>query len=233
MKRGVSHIARKCVYLRPYSSLALVKLLIIDDHPLVADGIRAMLCDVPYVEIAGTARTAKAGMALLRDLGDIDLILLDIHLPDLDGLRLCELIRATNKEVKILGLSYVNEAGIVTQIIKKGANGFMVKDMERQELIDAIDQIMDGDIYLSKAANGKILEQLRAHDLPGNRIPAITRREREILQLLSKGHTSQEIAGKLYLSVHTVDTHRKNMLQKFNVHNTQGLMNVVQEMGLL
>ncbi|HTR29669.1 MAG TPA: response regulator transcription factor [Puia sp.] len=211
----------------------MIKLLIIDDHPLVTDGIRSMLCDVPYVEIAATARTAKAALFELRERSDIDVILLDIHLPDMDGLRLCELIRAGNKTVKILGLSYVNEAGIVTQMIRKGANGFMIKDMERKELIDAIDQVLDGAVYLSKAANEKILQQLRAHDLPGNKVPVVTRRESEILKLLTKGFTSQEIAGQLYLSVHTVDTHRKNLLQKFNVHNTQGLINAAQEMGLL
>lgn len=226
------NITGNCVHLLP-SPTAMVKLLIIDDHPLVADGIRTMLADASYFAISGTARTAKAGLAFLLDHDDIDVVLLDINLPDMDGLRCCELIRATNKEVKILGLTYVNEAGIITQLIKKGANGFMIKDMEREELIDAINQVLDGGLYLSKAANEKILQQLRAHDLPGNKVPAITRREKEILQLLNKGLTSNEIAEKLFLSVYTVDTHRKNMLQKFNVHNTQALMNVVQEMRLL
>jgi two-component system nitrate/nitrite response regulator NarL len=211
----------------------MVKLLIIDDHPLVADGIRTMLADAPYFAITGTARTAKAGLAFLLDHEDTDVVLLDINLPDMDGLRCCELIRATNKEIKILGLTYVNEAGIITQLIKKGANGYLIKDMEREELIEAINQVLDGALYLSKAANEKILQQLRALDLPGNKVPAITRREKEILQLLNKGLTSNEIAEKLFLSVYTVDTHRKNMLQKFNVHNTQALMNVVQEMRLL
>ncbi|HVS97488.1 MAG TPA: response regulator transcription factor [Puia sp.] len=211
----------------------MIKLLIIDDHPLVTDGIRTMLKDVAYLEIAGTARTAKAAIAFLRDCPPIDVILMDINLPDMDGIRLCELIRDTHKEVKILGLTYINEAAIITQLIKKGANGYLIKDMEREELIHAIDQVMDGTLYLSKAANEKVLRQLREHDIPGKTIPVITRREKEILQLLYKGHTSQEIAGQLYLSVYTVDTHRRNLLQKFNVHNTQALLHVTREMGLL
>jgi two-component system, NarL family, nitrate/nitrite response regulator NarL len=105
--------------------------------------------------------------------------------------------------------------------------------MEREELILAINQVIDGTIYLSRAANEKILQQLQAHDLPGNSIPALTRREKEILELLATGLTSQEIAGKLFLSVYTIDTHRKNMLQKFNVRNTQALMNVVNKLRIL
>jgi two-component system nitrate/nitrite response regulator NarL len=108
-----------------------------------------------------------------------------------------------------------------------------LKNMEREELITAIDQVMDGAIYLSKAANEKIIQQLQAYDLPGNTLPALTRREKEILQLLAKGFTSHEIADQLFLSTFTVDTHRRNMLQKFNVHNTQALINLVNEMRIM
>jgi DNA-binding NarL/FixJ family response regulator len=143
------------------------------------------------------------------------------------------MIREKNKTVKIIGLTYVNEAGIITQLLRKGANGYLLKNMERGELIEAINQVMDGNVYLSKAANDKIVQQLQAYDLPQGKVPALTRREKEILQLLSEGMTSQEIAGKLFLSSYTIDTHRKNMLQKFNVHNTQSLMNAVKELGIL
>jgi two-component system nitrate/nitrite response regulator NarL len=118
-------------------------------------------------------------------------------------------------------------------MIKKGANGYLLKSMEREELIEAINKVMDGSVYLSKAANEKILQQLQHYDLSHKNIPALTHREKEILQLLSEGMTSSEIAGKLFLSNHTIDTHRKNMLQKFNVHNTQSLINAVKNLGIL
>src|SRR4029079_16616610 len=162
----------------------MIKLLIVDDHPLVTDGIRTMLKDESYLQIAAAAKTAKDALAFLADT-PVDVILLDINLPDMDGLRLCEMIREKNKTVKILGLTYVNEAGIINQLMKKGANGYLLKNMEREELIDAINKVMDGTVYLSKAANEKILQHLQARDLPKDNVPALTRREKEILQLLS------------------------------------------------
>lgn len=211
----------------------MVKLLVVDDHPLVIDGLKTMLKDVGYIEVAGAVKNGKDALAFLAEHPEINVILLDINLPDTDGLRLCEQIRAANKTVKIIGLTYVNEAGIITQLIKKGANGYLLKNMERDELVAAIDQVLDGSVYLSKAANEKIVQQLQALDLPGNNVPALTRREKEILQLLSKGMTSNEIAERLFLSTFTVDTHRRNMLQKFNVHNTQALINLAYELKIM
>jgi DNA-binding NarL/FixJ family response regulator len=211
----------------------MIKILIIDDHPLVIDGIRTMLKDETYFHIEAAAKTGKEALAFLDGHPCIDIILLDINLPDTDGMRLCELIREKNKTVKILGLTYVNEAGIINSLIRKGANGYLLKNMEREELIGAMNQVLDGSIYLSRAANEKIVQQLQAHDLSKSDMPALTRREKEILQLLAEGMTSNEIAGKLFVSNYTVDTHRKNMLQKFNVHNTQSLLNVVKNFGII
>jgi len=211
----------------------MIKILIIDDHPLVIDGIRTMLKDESYLSIEAAVKTAKDALEFIEDKAPVDIILLDINLPDIDGLRLCELIRNKDKTVKILGLTYVNEAGIITQLIRNGANGYLLKNMEKAELIEAINKVMDGSIYLSKEANEKIIQQLQSLGLPKNGIPAITRREKEILELLHLGLTSQEIADKLFVSYYTIDTHRKNLLQKFNVHNTQSLMNVVRELGVI
>lgn len=211
----------------------MIKILIIDDHPLVIDGIKTMLKDVEYLEIMDAAKTGAEALQILNESPGIDIILLDINLPDMDGLRLCELIRENNKTAKIIGLTYVNEAGIITQLIKKGANGYLLKNMERDELIHAINQVLDGSLYLSKAANEKIIEQLQNSGLTADNIPVLTRREKEILHLLAEGLTSHDIADKLFLSSYTIDTHRKNMLQKFNVHNTQALLKAVQSFRLI
>jgi DNA-binding NarL/FixJ family response regulator len=213
----------------------MIKVFIIDDHPLVIDGIKTMLKEVDYVSIVGQAKNSSEAMRALADpdANLIDVILLDINLPDIDGLRLCTLIRERNKNVKIIGLTYVNEAGIISQLIKKGGNGYLLKTMEREELLEAINQVMDGNIFLSRQANEKMLQQLQAYDISDNKIPSLTRREKEILKLLSEGLTSHEIASHLFLSSYTIDTHRKNMLQKFNVHNTQALLKAVNEFKIL
>jgi DNA-binding NarL/FixJ family response regulator len=211
----------------------MVKIFIIDDHPLVIDGIKTMLGDIDHVQITGSAGTAKEALEFLDQSDTPDIILLDINLPDMDGLRLCRQIREKNKTVKIIGLTYVNEAGIITQLIKKGANGYLLKTMERDELIDAIDRVLGSSVYLSKAANDKIVEQLQMNGLSSEDIPVLTRREKEILPLLAEGFTSHEIAAKLFLSSYTVDTHRKNMLQKFNVHNTRALIKIAQSFKLM
>lgn len=211
----------------------MIRILIIDDHPLVIDGIKTMLNGETYLKVMAAARSGKEALALFKEEVQFDVILLDINLPDIDGLQLCEKIRQLNTQVKIIGLTSINEAGIITQLIRKGANGYLLKDMEREELINAINKVMDGNVYLSKAANEKILQQLQELDISPKNIPVLTRREKEILLLLEQGLTSQEIAIKLFLSNYTVDTHRRNMLQKLNVHNTQSLLKAANNLGLL
>ncbi len=191
-----------------------------------------MLKGEAYLQVKAAARSAKEALAILREEEQFDVILLDINLPDIDGLQLCEKIRGTNKQIKIIGLTSINEAGIITQLIKKGANGYLLKDMEREDLITAINKVMDGSVYLSKGANEKILQQLQELDINPKNIPVLTRREKEILLLLEQGLTSQEIATKLFLSNYTIDTHRRNMLQKLNVHNTQSLLKAANNLGL-
>jgi two-component system, NarL family, nitrate/nitrite response regulator NarL len=211
----------------------MIKILLVDDHPLVSDGIKTMVTDINYLQIIHTAKTGSEAMNFLKENTDIDIILLDVNLPDTDGIKLCEKIREKNKTAKIVALTYVNEAGIISQLIKKGANGYLLKSMERDELVNAINQVLDGSIYLSKAANDKIVQQLQSLETTDNNIPALTRREKEILHLLADGLTSQDIAQRLFLSTYTVDTHRKNMLQKFNVHNTQSLLRIINDLKLL
>ena len=111
----------------------MIRILIVDDHPLVIDGIKTMLKDEAYFHIEAATKTGKEALAFLDSSPAIDIILLDINLPDTDGLKLCEQIRIKNKSVKIIGLTYVNEAGIITQLIKRGANGYLLKNMEREE----------------------------------------------------------------------------------------------------
>jgi two-component system nitrate/nitrite response regulator NarL len=210
----------------------MITILIIDDHPLVTDGIKTMLQHEQYLQVSGTAKTAKEALAFLAH-QQVDIILLDISLPDMDGLKLCELIRKHNKTAKIIGVTSANDAGIITQLLHRGGNGYLLKNMERDELIHAINSVLDGHVYVSKEANEKVLQHYQSLDTALGQMPVLTRREKEIIELLSDGLTSPQIANKLFLSVYTIETHRKNLLQKFNVSSTLLLLKVAREYKLL
>jgi len=209
----------------------MISILVIDDHPLVTDGIRTMLKDESEMNIVGACKNAAEALYFLET-SQPDIILLDISLPDMDGLQLCEAIRKRNKVSKIIGLTSTNEAGIISGLLHRGGNGYLLKNMERSDLIEAIGSAMNGKVYLSKAANEKILEQFQRLG-SDNSVPVLTRREKEILQLLADGMKGPQIAEKLFLSNYTVETHRKNMLKKFNANSLQMLLRVAREYKIL
>jgi two-component system, NarL family, nitrate/nitrite response regulator NarL len=210
----------------------MINILIIDDHPLVAGGIATMLKDADYLHIQAVAKNGAEAMLFLET-NEPEIILLDISLPDIDGLQLCDKIREKNKYSKILGLTSANDASIITQLLHRGANGYLLKNMERSELLEAIDKVMDGKVFLSKAANEKVLEQFSSVSTALNDMPALTRREKEILQLLSEGLNGPQIADQLFISTLTVETHRKNLMQKLHVSSTQLLLKTAREKKLI
>jgi two-component system, NarL family, nitrate/nitrite response regulator NarL len=209
----------------------VIQILLIDDHPLVLDGVKTMLKDEASVQIVGTCKTAAEALAFLSN-QEPDIILLDISLPDMNGLELCEKIRLTRRQAKIIGLTSTNEAGIITGLLQRGGNGYLLKNMERAELLEAIRTVMNGKIYLSKAANDKVLEQFQHPKKPGDNF-LLTRREKEILLLLADGLKGPQIAEKLFLSPLTVETHRKNLFKKFNANSVQLLIKIAHENKLL
>lgn len=210
----------------------MINIFIIDDHPLVAGGIAMMLKDVAYLNIQSTATNGADAISFLKT-HQPEIILLDISLPDMDGLQLCDIIRKDNKFSKIIGLTSANDASIITQLLHRGANGYLLKNMERNELLEAIEIVMDDKIFLSKAANEKVLEQFSSISSAINEMPTLTRREKEILQLLEDGLNGPQISAKLFLSPYTVETHRKNLMQKLNVNSTQQLLKTAKSMSLI
>ena len=210
----------------------MIRILIIDDHPLVSDGVATMVKDVDYLEVIGACKSGLEALEFLTA-NEPDIILLDISLPDIDGLELCSQVRKKNKLVKIIGLTSTNEAGIITQFLAKGGNGYLLKNMEREELLAAIDEVLNDKIFLSKAANQKILEQYHTVSDALKSTPVLTRREKEILQLLYDGLTGPQIAERLFLSPLTVETHRKNLLQKLNVNSTQLMLRYAKDNKLI
>lgn len=210
----------------------MINIFIIDDHPLVAGGIAMMVKDVEYLNIQGTATTGAEAVEFLNN-HQPEIILLDISLPDIDGLQLCEIIRKKNHYSKIIGLTSANDSSIITQLLHRGANGYLLKNMDRDELLEAISRVMDGKIFLSKAANEKVLEQFSSISSAIDDMPAITRREKEILIFLEEGLNGPQIAEKLFLSPYTIETHRRNLMQKLNVNSSQQLLKTAKKLNLI
>lgn len=210
----------------------MINIFIIDDHPLVAGGIEIMLKDAEGLQIVAIAKTGAEAIAFLLT-NEPEIILLDISLPDTDGLQLCDKIREKNKYSKILGLTSANDTSIITQLLHRGANGYLLKNMERSELLEAIDTVLDGKIFLSKEANEKVLEQFSSVSTALNNIPALTRREKEILKLLNEGFNGPQIADRLFLSHFTIETHRKNLMQKMNANSLPLLIKIAREKKMI
>jgi DNA-binding NarL/FixJ family response regulator len=210
----------------------LIKILIIDDHPLVSDGIKTMLKDRVAIQIIGACKTAAEALTFLEH-DEPDIILLDISLPDMDGLVLCEKIRVNHKHAKIIGLTSTNEVGIITGLLERGGNGYLLKNMERDELLQAIHTVLNGKVYLSAAANEKVIGQFQRGKPNNHDSPLLTRREKEILQLLTDGLNGPQIAEKLFLSPLTVETHRKNLFRKFSANSVQMLLKIARDRKLL
>lgn len=208
----------------------MINILIIDDHPLVQDGIKTMLQTVTSIDVIGACKSGGEALEFLATV-EPDVILLDINLPDMDGLVLCEKIRERYAKVKIIGLTSINEVGMITGLLQRGGNGYLLKNMERAELLQAIEKVMAGNVYLSEDANVKVLEQYKSFD--EGKAPVLTRREKEILLSLANGLSGPVIAKELVLSELTIQTHRKNLFRKFDVHNVQSLLKVARDLGFL
>lgn len=210
----------------------MTKILLIDDHPLVVDGIKAMLTSAENLLVDAFAKTAQEALHILAQ-QQFEVILLDLNLPDRDGLDLCSEIHQLYPPSKIIALTSSNETGIITQFLQRGGSGYLLKNMERQELIEAIEQVQAGKIYLCKDSNAKILEQYRNVESATQQTPVLTRREKEILHWLNEGLTGPQIAKQLFLSPLTVETHRKNLMQKFEANSLQQLLKLARQSHLI
>ncbi|MCW3081970.1 response regulator transcription factor [Segetibacter sp.] len=211
----------------------MINIFLVDDHPILLEGIKSMLNGISHLNITGTARDAKETLEKLNDGVAADLILLDLNLPGDGGIELCKQLRKLVPSVKLAFLTSSNDGFIVLKAIQSGANGYILKSVEMDEVVYAINRIMAGQSFISKEANLAMISALQTLPPTAKEKVALTRREKEILQLILDGLTSQEMADKLFLSTHTIDSHRKNMLQKFGAHNTHALIKIVSKMKLL
>jgi DNA-binding NarL/FixJ family response regulator len=201
------------------------KVFIVDDHYMVIEGIRSLLQHEKSVELIGHAMNSESCIAFLK-VHQPDVILMDINLPDKNGIELCREVKEKYPGIFILGLSTFNQQSFVQKMIDNGASGYVLKNASGKELLEAIRTVSNGKTFMSFE-----VEQI-LKTKPDSEI-VITRREMEVLVLIADGMTNNEIAQKLFISITTVDTHRKNLLEKFSAKNTAELVKLAFQLKFL
>lgn len=201
------------------------KLFIVDDHYMVIEGIRSLLQQEPSILWLGHATNAASCLSFMKQ-QQPDVILMDINLPDMSGIELCKQVRSNYPGCYVLGLSTFNQHAIIRDIINNGASGYLLKNAGKDELMTAIQLAAKGKTYMSSEASASLKKS-------ADQIPVITRRENEILKLIADGLTNSAIAEKLFISIATVNTHRKSLLEKFDAKNTAILIGKAAKLGLI
>ena len=204
-----------------------IRVFLVDDHYMVIEGIRSLLHNEKDIELLGHASNAASCLAFLQQ-QQPDVILMDINLPDKSGIELCKEVKEKYPAIFILGLSTFNQLSFIEKMITNGASGYVLKNATQNELMEAIHTVIKGKQYLSFDAAVTLRKPEKE-----NNTPVITRREKEILELIAEGMTNNGIAQKLFISPSTVDTHRKNLLSKFEAKNTASLIRIAAQLHLI
>lgn len=196
-----------------------MKTILIDDHTILLDGIRALLEREGEHEILATATNAEEGLNLLRQ-HKPDLLITDFNLPGMDGLSLIRRVKQLFPDMKIVVLSMHDETHLVKEILKEGVHAYLLKKDSHKELLEALRQVHDGKVFLSDEINKMLIRSLNNPD--ENKL--LTDREREILKLIAKEYSNKQIAEELFISERTVETHRKNIFRKTGTNSLVGLI---------
>ena len=192
---------------------------------MVIEGIRSLLQNEKGIEWMGHATNAASCLGFLKN-QQTDIILMDINLPDMSGIDLCKEVRQKYPSVFVLGLSTFNQQAFIRNMIDNGASGYVLKNADKEELLEAIVAVQQGKTFLSHEANLSLRDK-------EDKMPPISRREKEVLLLIAEGLTNNEIADKLFISVPTVNTHRKSLLEKLEAKNTAILIGRATKQGLI
>lgn len=203
-----------------------VKLLLVDDHPLVRDGVRVRLEAVPHFEVVGEASDAEAALEAARTLAP-DLALMDIGMRGMNGIALTEKFAEEFPEIAVLVLSMHDNLEYVRQVIRAGARGYVLKDAPASELVEAIDAVLAGRPFYSAQLAMRMAEQA----VMPTPVEALTPRERDILDGIAKGYANKRIADELGLSVRTVESHRLNLKRKLGIEGQAELVKFAVELG--
>jgi DNA-binding NarL/FixJ family response regulator len=206
-----------------------LKILLADDHTIVRQGLKLILSAHADLEVVGEAANGREAVELADKLRP-DIVLMDVQMPELNGIDATKKMVAANPRIRILVLSMHKESVYVREILKAGARGYILKDAIDTELLNAIRSVAKGDGYISPAVAGALNDKVKD---PSNPVDMLSAREREVLLLIAEGKTNKEIATHLNLSVYTVDSHRGKIMEKLNLHSAGELVRFAMKNGLV
>jgi len=214
------------------TAIEKINVLVVDDHKIVRDGILSLLQDEPEIQIIAEAENGKDALEKILKVQP-DLVLIDINMPVMNGIECTYEITKTYPQLKVLALTMLNELEHIKNMLSAGARGYILKNSGKDELVQAIKSVMAGRNYFSNEVKDMIMmEMIKKKSTPGKiigeKVP-LTPRELDVLELILKEFTNQEIADKLFISVRTVDAHRRNLLEKTGSRNTAGLVRFALE----
>jgi DNA-binding NarL/FixJ family response regulator len=210
----------------------MIEVAITDDHTIVIEGIRTMLKTNKEITISQSFTTIADTFSGLGE--HIQVLLLDINLPDGNGIAACKELLQKFPGLRIIALTNFEDVAFIKQIIKNGALGYLLKNTDKTELVTAIKTVLEGQRYLPQHISQMLLNESLGKNNPSSYFnPKLTSREKEILDLIIKEFTTEEIAAKIFISVKTVESHRSNLIQKLGVKNTAGLVRIAFEKGLV
>jgi DNA-binding NarL/FixJ family response regulator len=210
-----------------------MKILLADDHKLFCDGLRTLFERKPDIEIVGEASNGRLAVRLARELAP-HLVIMDIGMPELNGMEATRQILSEMPGVKVLAVSMHADRQYVAGMLSAGASGYVLKDSAFAELAEAVQVVMGGGRYLSRDVVGVVVDDYvqRVAPAPGTALARLSEREREVLQLLAEGHSTTQIAERLHISRKTVETHRKNIKQKLDLQSVAELTKFAVREGL-
>jgi len=204
---------------------------IVDDHPIVIEGLQKILTSDFIISEIKEFTSGNDFITYLQENKDIiDIVLLDITLPDKSGIEICKEVKRFSPSTRVLAFSNHNERSIIMQMLHNGASGYLLKNSSSAELIACINEALDGQITFSKEVK-KIIAQPSLNEL--KTVPPLTKREKQILRMIADGKTSIKIADELFVSPLTIETHRRNLMQKFDVKNVAALIKIAVQRQLI
>jgi two-component system response regulator NreC len=210
-----------------------IRVLLADDHKIVRQGLRALLEKQQDIEVVAETENGRNAVRLAAEVAP-DVVIMDITMPDLNGVEAAKQILNKSPDIKIVALSIHSDALFVTEMLKSGAAGYLLKDCAFEELVRAIRTVLDNKTYLSPSVSGVVVDdyihRLTKTDFTGKE--AISDREREVLQLMAEGNSTKQIAQKLHISVKTVETHRRQIMNKLDIHTIAELTKYAIRKGL-